>query len=512
MRISYLLAACLLIVASSSCNRQETPLNPGSAGENPNEVIPKSAINALVNEQLRLNDRFNWKMVGDKVAWSALVQGDSILAVGYQPAGTGNLDEMIDKIDIRSQSWQAARQTVLNLIAENEKVTGANAKNIITYEASRLPVFYVKASRLATVKALRASGMVRYAEPSGYGKYMNDGQAAKRSPATESGGLSFGCDANLPNTSLVAGTDYINITPGAKQSWNYALHSIPQAWTKSTGSNVKVMVIDTGTSPDQANLGSSFNQGASTGRTVEKGVTYPGGTPADVCGHGTKMAGVVAAPRGVNGNSAGIAYNCNLLAVHAAENVVLLSSESLQGVADAYVQGGDNASVKIISMSMGTIFESGQVTDAVNYANNKGKLLFCAAGTTNSFFGGLLGVIYPAYLPAVQAVTGVTESITTPCENCHTGSQVAFTIIMEKNGNRRNPLTTTATGDAPSTVGGSSVATASAAGIAALVWSKYPSYPKDSIVARMKRASSNYPNRDSKLGWGYVNAAVAVGN
>ncbi|RBL90710.1 S8 family serine peptidase [Chitinophaga flava] len=514
MKNSNFFAACILVAVVVSCNRQEAPLNPGRVQENPKEVMPKSAINALVNEQLRQNSRFNWKMVDDKALWSALVQGDSVLAVGYQAAGVSNLEATIDKIDIHSESWTTARQNVLNLILDNEKATGASVKSLITYEASKLPVFYVKASHLSTVKALRASGLVRYAEPSSYAKYMNDGQLAKgrSGPFTESNLLTFGCDANLPKPSLVEGSDYVNITPGAKQSWNYVLQGIPQAWTQSTGSNVKVMLIDTGVSPDQANLGSAFNQGVSSGRTIEKIATYPGGTPADVCGHGTKMAGVIAAPRGVNGSSAGIAYNCNLLTVHAAENVVILSSESTQGISDAYVLGGDNAAVKIISMSMGTIFEAGQITDAVNYASNKGKLLFCAAGTSNSFFGPLLGVVYPAYLPSVLAVTGVTESITTACEDCHTGSQVAFTVIMEKNGTRRNPLTTTATGNDPNTVGGSSVATASAAGIAALVWSKYPSYPKDSIVARMKRAASNYPNRNSKLGWGYVNVAQAVGN
>ncbi|MBC9929144.1 S8 family serine peptidase [Chitinophaga qingshengii] len=513
MKISNLLAAVVLVAVVVSCNRQETVLNPGGAQENPKEVMPKSAINALVNEQLRQNSRFNWKMVNDNALWSALVQGDSILAVGYQAAGTGNLDAIIDKIDIHSDAWTAARQNVLNLILENEKVTGAAVKSLITYEASKLPVFYVKASHLATVKALRASGLVRYAEPSSYAKYMYDAESPKgRSGAsTESDLFTFGCDANLPK-SLVAGVDYINITPAAKQSWNYALQSIPQAWTQSTGANVKVMLIDTGVSPDQANLGSAFNQGVSSGRTIEKIATYPGGTPADVCGHGTKMAGVIAAPRGVSGSSAGIAYNCNLITVHAADNVVIASSESTQGISDAYVLGGDNASVKIISMSMGTIFEAGQITDAVNYASNKGKLLFCAAGTTNSFFGPLLGVIYPAYLPSVLAVTGVTETPNTACEDCHSGTQVAFTVIMEKNGTKRNPLTTAATGNDPNTVGGSSVATASAAGIAALVWSKYPSYPKDSIVARLKRASSNYPGRDPKFGWGYVNVATAVGN
>jgi hypothetical protein len=377
-----------------------------------------------------------------------------------------------------------------------------------------LPVFYVKASNLATVKALRASGLVRYVEPVGYGKYMNSnpGATTMSSAHTESNFLTFGCDNNLPKTSLIPGVDYTNITPGAKQSWNYAFHHIPEAWTKSTGSNIKVMLIDTGVSPDQVNLGSSFNQGASTGRTIEKIATFPNGTPDDVCGHGTKMAGVIAAPRGVNGSSVGVAYNSNLITVHAAENVIILSTETVQGVGDAYVVGGDNAAVKIISLSLGTLFAFGHITDGINYAYNKGKLMFCAAGTTTADLGSAIGVVYPAYLPQVQAVTGVKDDITTPCVDCHTGAEVAFDIVMEKSATGINPLTTTATGNAPNTVGGSSVAAASCAAIAALVWSRYPTFPRDSIVARMTRASSNYPNRNTTLGWGVVNANLAVGD
>ncbi|WP_212004914.1 S8 family serine peptidase [Chitinophaga sp. HK235] len=512
MRISNLFAACIILLATVvSCKRSETPLQ-ANAPQSVEGVVPKSVINAQVYEILKKTGGFDWKMVNDNVVWSALVQSDSILSVGYQPDGTTDISKQLGRIDVNSSEWAAARQQVLNIILENEQNKGSKLeKSPVTYQSAKLPVFYVKASRLATVKALRASKMVRYAEPVGYGRNM---QVAPASSGAASGTsiLTFGCDSNLPKTTLVPGVDYTTITPNAKQSWNYAIHNIPQAWTQSTGAGVKIMLIDTGVSPDQANLGSAFNQGASSGRTITKVATWPGGTPADVCGHGTKMAGVIASPRGVNGASSGIAYNSNLIAVHAAENVVIMSNEAVQGVGDAYVMGADDAAVKIISMSMGSIFSFGHITDGIQYAYSKGKLMFCAAGTTNSTIGPWLGVIYPATMPEVQAVTGVRDNFTTPCEDCHFGREVAFTIVMEKSTTGVNPLTTAYTGDAPNTVGGSSVATASCAAIAALVWSKYPSYPRDSIVARMQRAGSNYPLKNGQLGWGVVDAQKAVGN
>jgi subtilisin family serine protease len=196
--------------------------------------------------------------------------------------------------------------------------------------------------------------------------------------------------------------------------------------------------------------------------------------------------------------------------VHAAENVVLLSTDAINGVTNAYVVGADDPAVKIISMSMGTIFSSGQIKDAITYAYSKQKLMFCAAGTSTSFFAGFVGVIFPANQPQVVAVTGMKDNLRDRCDNCHTGSKVDFAIVMQKS-TGRNPLSLAMSGDVPSTVGGSSVATASCAAIAALVWSKYPTYPRDSIIARMARASGFANSRSSKFGWGIINADAAVG-
>ncbi|PSL45614.1 subtilase family protein [Chitinophaga niastensis] len=512
-----LLIAFALVITIVSCQKRESTLNATFPGnENPTSVVPKEKINAFIRAQWEKNHQFDWKTASDSLLWSALVQSDSVLSVGYQPAGFSDLANKIHAIDVTDANWKSTRAQVLDLILKFERKTSTalSEKDVLVFKENKLPVFDIKVSQFATIKALRASNLVRYAEPIGYGKYMDDGSSTKytaRAGASASSVLSFGCGTNVATPGLVAGVDYTNITPGAKQSWNYTYHNIPQAWARSTGQNVKVMIIDTGVSPDQDNLGASFNQGSSTGRTIEKLVTFPGATPDDLCGHGTAMSGALAGPRGTNGASTGIAYNCNLVVVHAAENVVILSSESVQGVSAAYILGGDRTDVKIISMSMGTIIAFNQITDAIQYAYNKGKLMFCAAGTTNSSIPNIIGVIFPAYLPTVVAVTGMKDNLTDRCVDCHVGPEVAFTIVMEKTSNGTTALSLAMSGAAPSTVGGSSVATSSCSAIAALVWSKYPTYPKDSIIARMKRASSFASNRNHDFGWGIPNADVAVG-
>lgn len=492
-----------------SCRRSEQLAIPAGNNGDVQPVIPKAEINKFVKQQLSKTGYFEWSMAGDQMVWSALVHADSILSVGYQPAGAADLAGRIHTIDINSNDWKAAREQVLQLIIAQEQKAGRSiiAKDVLAFEENTLPVINVKVSALSTVKALRASPLVRYVEPMGYGDVMHEGGAMSK---TSSEGSS-GCDANGANTGLADGQDYIVIAPAAKQSWNYVYHNISGAWAaNATGQGVKVMIIDTGVSPSQENLGSAFNQGLSSGRFIEKLVTIPGGTVDDNCGHGTKMAGVLAAPRGTDGNAAGVAYNAGLVTVHAANDVFISGSDEIKGITDAYTLAGNRSDIKIVSMSMGTIFSSSQIRDAIRYANNKGKLLFCAAGTSFDWSAGWVGVIFPANMSEVMAVTGIQDNLTQRCDACHVGSQVDFAVVMEKSSNDRTVLSLAASGDAPSTVGGSSAATASCAGIAALVWSKFPAYTKDQVIDKMARAANYYPNRNGSFGWGRVNALTAV--
>lgn len=96
------------------------------------------------------------------------------------------------------------------------------------------------------------------------------------------------------------------------------------------------------------------------------------------------------------------------------------------------------------------------------------------------------------------------------CSNCHVGSKVDFVVVMQKNSTSRNPLTLPMSGDDPSTVGGSSVATAGTAGIAALVWAAHPGWTRQQVFDKLKTSSNYYPNRHSNFGWGRINAELAT--
>ena len=502
----------VVLVLLQSCKKtgSEKIVPSGSA------LIGTEKIDYFIRQQISQHHKFEWNTASDEMVWSALQQSDKILSVGYKPLGETNVEDRLADIDIKSNNWKEARSQVLSVILKEESKTRSDLTidNLEEWPENVLPVLDVRVENLSTLKLLRASNLVRYAEPMGY-----EPQSHQAAQSVEG---SSGCGGNVANTRLISGVDYFNIAPNCKQSWNYAYHGIPGAWAKATGAGVKVFFIDTGCENDQENLGSAFNQGNSSGRTIEKIVTLPRSTlfgipigpvetPDDGCGHGTSMAGACAGPRGTDGAACGVAYNCNLVTCRASSDVYLDESREVKGTSDAYTNAANRSDVKIISMSMGRITTSSQLSDAIKYAYGKGKLMFVAAGTSFSWSASWFGVIFPATLTQVNAVTGVRDNnINTQCSDCHDGSENDFTVVMEKAVSGINPLSLAMSGDAPSTVGGSSVATATTAGIAALVWSRFPSYTRDQVLNKMIQSSSNYPNRSSALGWGIVNADLAT--
>lgn len=506
-KIYYLsLAAAFLYV---SCQKDlHNNSSVATAQDQQEAVMSKDQMNDIIKNKFEQTGSFNWSDASDNMLWSAGKQSDGIFCVGYKPASEGNIDNKISSININDKSWQDAKQQVLQLIyySELEKNPSLKIEDLEVWKDKKLPVLDVKIESLKTIKLLRQNNLVRYVDPMGYdplATLTNEGFSVFNGS---------GCGGYDGDNSLVEGSDYTTITPGTKASWNYSYHGIQNAWTKSTGSGITVMVIDTGVDPAQDNLGSQFNQGQSSGRTIAKIFTLPGATNAnDGCGHGTTMSGEVSAPRGTDGNACGVAYNCNFVICRAAKDVYIDESKEIKGVSDAYTWGGDNPDVKIISMSLGRLTGNSQIKDAINYAYGKGKLMFCAGGTSFAWAANFVGVIFPASLSNVQAITGVTDAATlNNCSDCHKGKQIDFVIVMEKTSDGHHPISTATSGDVPTTVGGSSVATATAAGIAALVWSKNPTFTRDDVINKLTTTASGYPKKDANYGWGKLNADAAT--
>ena len=498
------LSVFVLLVGSISCSREdvneEQPVSLSQETDSVQEVLSVAEINVIIDTALKTSGDFNWADVEDTVLWSALQHAGGVLTVGYgaEDVSQGKSNQ---QLDIKNKIIASVKSMEADLTSASKE------EDVLIYDDEFLTVIDVKVQQLTTVTALRENKEIRYLEPAGY-PYLQESTAAKSASSS-------GC--GYEGESLYV-SDYTIVSPNAKMPWNFTIHQIDQAWAYSTGSNVTIGIVDTGLSPNQPLLGNQFNSGASSGRSVEKYGTYvdsfwPWSSktdgPNDKCGHGTSMAAAAVAPRNNAGLPVGVAYNANLISYRAASSVVLSGYHDQKGVAKAITNLANRSDVKIISMSMGHVFSVGRIKDAIRYAYNRNKLIFCAGGTSTSFTN-FVGVIFPANMDETVAVTGVEEgSGYQECDTCHEGSKIDFTMVMERSNNHHVPVLSYYNGQADY-VGGSSVATASAAGIAALVWSKYPGYSRDQVLQKLKSTADLYPNKSNSFGYGNLNALAAV--
>lgn len=503
-----ILICCALALTIFSCQRESLTSTqvPATDQQTP---LTRAELNQVVEDHLHTtNTVFNWNNTSTHVVWSALELSQHHASLGYQPAGYENLKETIHEIDVTSGAWKATRdELVSDLLEATERLTGEaiSEEDLFVFaEDGVLPILDVKVLHPGILEEFRNRPDVRYLEPSNYA----GGEVDLRSGS--------GC-SEAPSSSLYSG-DYTTISPGAKMPWNYAYMNIQQAWNTSQGDNIGIAIIDTGVYPEQNKLGSEFSSDWSTGRSISKyGFYEPSWWSSsrdgvnDRCGHGTQMAGLAGAPRTNNGSTVGVAYKANLYTYRGTSDVIINGSKEKKGVKNSLIDAGNRSAVKIISMSIGDVFSSGTVKDGIRYANNRGKLILCAAGTSLSWTSWY-GVIFPASMSETTAVTGIRDSNPMErCNTCHDGSAVDFVAVMQRNSNTdRTSLTLSRYNDNAGYVGGSSAATATTAGIAALVWATNPSQTRSQVLNRMKQAASIYPGRSGSFGWGIIDANAAV--
>ncbi|MEM9546301.1 MAG: S8/S53 family peptidase [Bacteroidota bacterium] len=476
-----------------------------------NELVSVEAIKNLIEAELAKGQVFYWKNAEDKVIWSAGKHSDSFFSIGYTTGSDFIPETQMKDVDIKQPKWINAKNQVIKLIldmeAETRERSDLTAADLMPYgEEEFFPHLIVELTNKKLISELRNSEYVRFVEPLGFS--VEDQLAEKRS--------SSGCNGS-PNYNINT-ADYSTIAPSTKQPWNFVNHSIPTAWNTSTGDNIRICIIDTGASDNQDNLGSQFTSGWSGGRNIQKYSTHVSGSwwwasldsPNDPCGHGTSMAGIAAAPRGTDGNATGVAYKADLMTIRAVKDVIISSSSERKGTRDALFLSGGTGDVKVISMSIGTPTYSSTVADGIFYAYGQGKMIVAAAGTSLSWTSWY-PVIFPANMSQTIAVTGLRDNGTQKCVTCHSGSQVDFTIIMERTSDDdRTSITLASSTNQPKYTGGSSCATATVAGIAALVWAENPGASRNTVLQALKDGSQFYPSRHSNFGWGQINAATAV--
>jgi serine protease len=496
-----LLTYSLILLTFLSCRREEITnaddshpvlqFKPNIVAT-PVDIYTEQQVKDAAIDSLQHEKDFRWIDADIKLICSG-AEITKLVAVGYKPATfSRNVNDVMHTIDIHSAEWKNVHDQLIGTVKRLLEEQGVSSDDVVYEDDVTLPIVVFRTDNKIVLTSLYNLENVRYIEPYGFWPYPQSCSSS-------------GCSAS---TTTVNPSDISSIQPACILPWNYNNLNIPAAWSSATGDGIKIGVIDAGISNVQSLLGSQFASGYSNnGRTVTLDYTY-GSSAYSSCTHGTSMCGLAAGPRNSVNAPTGVAYKSSLHFIRACDDVVLDAASELTGVKNALVKMGNITSVKIISMSVGTPFYSSVLYDGVSYAYGKGKMIFAAAGTSFSFTSWW-GVIYPAALSQCIAVTGVKEN-GNKCTTCHDGSQVRFTIPMERDiDNNRHGVSLPFSGYSPNYIGGSSCATATCAGIAAVVWSVNPNLTRTQIYDCL-RLTAQYPTPVTNKGFGNPNAGAAV--
>lgn len=183
-----------------------------------------------------------------------------------------------------------------------------------------------------------------------------------------------------------AGTVQGNALNDKYFSEQWALGRI-QGWqTAAGGSEVLIAVLDTGIDTKHEDL---------AGKVVKSVNFSKSATASDVVGHGTHIAGIIAATANNEIGVAGLAPNVRLLNVKIGDDKGMVWASA---VAKGIVWAVDNGA-KIINMSLAVPNSTPALEEAVAYAASKDVVLIAAAGNSGSSVP-----MYPASCPNVIAV------------------------------------------------------------------------------------------------------------
>lgn len=195
------------------------------------------------------------------------------------------------------------------------------------------------------------------------------------------------------------------IKPSEQVPWGIKIiYNDPLLSKSSGGLGVNVAVLDTGilkTHPDLKNRIKACKDFSGV-------VTVVDGKCDDKNGHGTHIAGIIAADGGSDGLGIyGMAPEADLFVYKVCSNNGTCWADDIAVALRTAANDGAN----IVNMSLGSDFPSQLITDATNYAVSKKVLVVAAAGNDGPYVGS---IDYPGADANIIAVGAVDKDIQIP--------------------------------------------------------------------------------------------------
>ncbi|MFI2634827.1 type VII secretion-associated serine protease mycosin [Streptomyces collinus] len=290
--------------------------------------------------------------------------------------------------------------------------------------------------------------------------------------------------------------------------WSLQRVLLDELWSQSTGKGMRVAVIDTGvdvTNPQltdavDAKSGRNFlpeNLKDDDGNPIERG--KENGT-TDTVGHGTKVAGIIAA-RPVKGTGfVGLAPDATIIPIQQND----AEGNGDVGTLTAAIRYAVQAGADVINISQDTTKPMTPTSDlklAIDQALNKKIVVVASAG--NDGLGGNVKETYPASYEGVLAVAASDRN----------NERAAFSQSGEFVGVAApgvDMISTVPKGGHCSD-NGTSFSAPYVAGLAALIKAKHPDWTARQIVAQIEQtAERTTAGHDRLVGWGVVDPVRAL--
>lgn len=417
-----------------------------------------------------------WPKKSDDSLWASIARSDSSAVVGLKgPAASRGI-------------WRA---TILISSSEHAGALEAlgNVPGVrIVSRLDPMPAVVVRFSSKGALQQLRRLPFVDYIEPTGWIEphLFDDSGCGSSGQFTES-------QHSTPEGDVVG------------WSYDYWHHDVEEAWERSSGDNVRVAILDTGLDDSNTQFSTFFASGLSTDRVLTKNWSEAASSNApapwwDECGHGTRVAGVIGAPRDGR-DVAGIAYKADILAMRVGSDVVNWFNEVDVYHGLTYAVGTWTA--KVVEMAFGASNYSYLISDYISYTYHRpgGPVYVAAIGN-----GGVPNASFPAEMDEVIGVVAMnSDGSRNSNSSWGPDAEVAGFVPVPATG-------AISKGDAAFTrLSLTSGASATIAGIAALIYGVHPSWTNEQVRTRLKQAGSHPNERNWQNGYGYVNAWLAVG-
>ncbi|MFF2271998.1 S8 family serine peptidase [Agromyces sp. NPDC058136] len=325
------------------------------------------------------------------------------------------------------------------------------------------------------------------------GLVLASAEATPLAPAT----FAFAAGACEPGT--------IEYTPQAPPAFSMLQPDL--AWQRATGEGILVAVVDSGVDAGNAHLAPVVAGGVDL---VGDGERADG--LSDLDGHGTAIAGIIAAAAVPGSGVQGLAPGARILSIRVFRGTDEQSIEagfgpSVERLA-AGIRTAADRGAQIINVSLSDVPDSGALHEAVVYAHDRGSLVVASAGNRTTSASAADGPRYPAAYPEALAVAtsdangqptdasvhGPHVELAAPGQNVLTAARGAGDCLYAA--------------DTPS----SSFATAYASAAAALVAQANPGDGPDGWQYRLTASAtrSDPDHRTDALGWGVVQPYDAI--